>query len=140
MAMTVPQKRYFIKRIDEILAIKVLEVPSVQMKKDESMLKMFKDNKIVLKSPTAMREMVIKKMSKSQNYPYYGSSITLNDLMKNWDEKEKQYDESFDQAHTDRNAEIAMLEDKATHVKDVAMFGSEEIAHTMLKEFMEYTP
>ena len=138
--MTVPQKRYFIKRIDEILAIKVLEVPSVQMKKEESMLKMFKDNKIVLKSPAAMREMVIKKMGRGHSYPYYGSSISLSDLMKNWDEKEKQYDESFDQAHTDRNAEIAMLEDKATHVKDVAMFGSEEIAHTMLQEFMDYTP
>ena len=54
MSMTIPQKKYFVKRIDEILRAKLDSVQVVTFDKERQLADDFDNNKIVTKSPTGI--------------------------------------------------------------------------------------
>ena len=141
MAMTVPQKKYFIKRIDEICSMKIAKVPTLSMDKGVAIKRMIKDNTLRLQTRNQIHKTIMKELRKQNtNYYGFGMSLNLDQLYVNYEQTVKLWEDTRDDAEQERDTFIKSIEDKATHIKDVAMFGSEEIAHDMLQKFMDFTP
>ena len=140
--MTVPQKKYFCNRIDEIVAEKINELKDISSghSKDIAMMGLAQ-GKIQYPTIDIVKTAINRELDNGKNHGWGGGSlcsIEIEKLLIGFEEFRK----SIDSQVTDENTFIRKQRNKinaeATRIKDVAMFGSEEAAHAMLKEFVEW--
>jgi len=141
--MTVPQKKYFCTRIDEITAQKINDLKNVSAHSNKGMAQMgLANGKVEYPSD-------IKKIHKAidliigngKDTGWIGQNlghIEIEPMLKGFAEYKL---ELKDQIAEENNLIVNQrnkLHEEATRIKDVAMFGSEEAAHAMLKDFIEW--
>lgn len=140
--MTIPQKKYFIKRIDMILKDKLESVEHKTHNKDAQLLEDFKDNKIVTISPTAINNLVkaqLNRIHSGGGYGYsYGTNMKIEVLIKDYEKWEEKFEDAVAVSQRNYQAELSAIEDEAIKIKDICMFGSEELAHKMLEDFSKW--
>ena len=141
--MTVPQKKYFCKRIDEITTEKVNKLKDVTGMSNKAIAQMGLANGRV-KYPTDIKKVhkAIDLILGDGKDVHWGNSrlgeIDIKAMLKGFDD----YKEELKLKQAEENNDIVnqrnKLYEEATRIKDVAMFGSEEAAHAMLKDFIEW--
>jgi len=141
--MTVPQKKYFCTRIDEITTKKVNELKDVAGMTNKGIAQMGLANGKI-KYPTD-----IKKVQKAIDLVlgdgkdrHWGGSglgdIPIKSMLKGYEDYKQELEEEQARENNDIVNQRNKLYEEATRIKDVAMFGSEEAAHAMLKDFIEW--
>ena len=141
--MTVPQKKYFCNRIDEITLKKVNELPSVEDLYDKAMAKEgLEAGKVAYATHDTICERIDRILDGHNHgtYGYQGSlgNISIEDLLQGFHQyKRIKHDKRADEI-TVRNKEEDRLKKEATRIKDVAMFGNSAEAHIMLEEFIKW--
>lgn len=143
MGMTVPQKKYFIKRIDEVLQAKIMKLQDKKLHQDtKTDVSDFKqaldDGKLVLEDREVIKAALKRHFGHSTYYSFGGSTaIAFETIVKNLD----LWFKSREMARDEINAAISLEEraytEEATRIKDVAMFGNEQEAHEALRVFSE---
>lgn len=141
--MTIPQKKYFIKRIDMILVDKLASVEHKTLAKDTQLLEDFKSKKVETISLTAIKNLVKSQLTRLDSgggygYSGYGTNMQVQALIKNYDKWEEKFDEMVAEFQRNYQAELDAIQDESTKIKDICMFGSEELAHKMLEEFSKW--
>lgn len=141
--MTVPQKKYFCKRIDEITTEKVNKLKDVSGMSNKAIAQMGLANGRV-KYPTDIKKVqkAIDLILADGKDVHWGQArlgdIDIKAMLTGFDD----YKEELRIKQAEENNEIVnqrnQLYEEATRIKDVAMFGSEEAAHAMLKDFVEW--
>jgi len=141
--MTVPQKKYFCKRIDEICQKKVAELKDVKGGTNKAIAQMGLANGEI-RYPQEINkiwEAIDLVLGDGKDIHWGGTglgSIDIEPMLKGYHE----YKEKLQNEQAKENNDIVnqrnKLYEEATRIKDVAMFGSEEAAHAMLKEFIEW--
>jgi len=143
--MTVPQKKYFCKRIDEITEQKVNDL------KDTTGM----NNKAIAQLGLAKGEVQypqeIAKVWEAidlvladgkEGYGWGGGfhlgSIEVSAMLKGFSDFKTKCKNEITAENNAICDQRNKLYKEATRIKDVAMFGSEEAAHAMLKEFVEW--
>jgi len=141
--MTVPQKKYFCNRIDEITMQKISELPKVADLYDKQLAQ---EGLIAGKITYPTEDMfctAIDRILEGHNHGTYGfqgslGNISLEELLRGFED----YKRIRHNIRADENLEVRKQEEQlkaeSTRIKDVAMFGTEEAAHAMLKEFVEW--
>tara|TARA_R110002051_G_scaffold304036_1_gene373180 strand:+ start:520 stop:957 length:438 start_codon:yes stop_codon:yes gene_type:complete len=141
--MTVPQKKYFCNRIDEITLEKISKLEKVEDLYDR---RMAKDGLLEGKITYPTEDMVCTAIDRQLDGDGYGSygysgtlgNLSLTELLRGFED----YKNIRTGIRADENNELykqeRRLKQEATRIKDVAMFGTEEAAHAMLKEFVEW--
>jgi len=140
MSMTIPQKKYFIKRIDGILSDKLASVQSKHFDKERRLAEDFENNKIVTKSPQEIHELVnnILNRRRAEYTGYYSNSVSVDKLLKDHDKWEAKFEEEVGRAQHKYQEELDAISAESTKIKDICMFGSEELAHQMLEDFIKW--
>ena len=141
--MTVPQKKYFCKRIDEITNQKVSELKDVEAMSNKAIAAMGLANGKVL-YPADMSKIhgaIDLTINDGEDIRWGNStlgSLPIEPMLIGFSEFKHEMETKI----AKENAEIVNQRNKiyqeSTRIKDVAMFGSEEAAHAMLKEFVEW--
>jgi len=142
MGMTVPQKKYFCNRIDEITEQKVNDLKNVSAQSNKALAQMGLANGEIQYPDD------IKKVAKAidlilggKDNGWAGTSlgnIEIEPMLKGYSEfKAKMKDEITAENNDICNKRNAIY-DEATRIKDVAMFGSEQAAHALLEEFVKW--
>jgi len=141
--MTVPQKKYFCKRIDEITAQKVSELKDVEAMSNKAIAAMGLANGKVLypADMSKIHEAIDITINDGEDIRWGSSSLgslPVEPMLIGFSE----FKHDMETKIAKENAEIVNQRNKlykeATRIKDVAMFGSEETAHAMLKDFIEW--
>ena len=141
--MTVPQKKYFCKRIDEITNQKVSELKDVEAMSNKAIAAMGLANGKVLypADMSKIHEAIDLTINDSEDIRWGNStlgSLSIEPMLIGFSEFKHEMETKI----AKENAEIVNQRNKiyqeSTRIKDVAMFGSEEAAHAMLKEFVEW--
>jgi hypothetical protein len=143
--MTVPQKKYFCKRIDEITERKVNDLKDTKGMTNKAIAQMglAKGEVRYPQEIAKVWEAIDLILSDGkEGYGWGGSehlgTIEISAMLKGFsDYKTKCQNEITAENNTICNQRNKLYEE-ATRIKDVAMFGSEEAAHAMLKEFVEW--
>ena len=145
MSMTIPQKKYFCKRIDEILSSKISglnkqinavfnerEVADCMIMEGPDTLKIVSEDKL--------RKMILERIHKGaegwRSEEYLGT-FKVTELIIDYDKSKKQFErETYaeNQIIMDKQAE---LKEEASKIKDQAMFGNEQEAYLMLERFQD---
>ena len=141
--MTVPQKKYFCNRIDEITRQKIDELPKVADLYDK---KMAQDGLIEGKITYPTEDMIctaIDRILDGHNHGTYGyqgslGNMSLTELLRGFEDYKRIRTGIRAEENTKLWKQERKLNEEATRIKDVAMFGTEEAAHAMLKEFVEW--
>jgi len=141
--MTIPQKKYFIKRIDMILIDKLASVEHKTLARDTQLLEDFKSKKIGIISLTAINNLVksqLNRMDSGGGYGYsgYGTNMQVQTLIKNYSKWEEKFDKTVAEIGRNYQAELDAIRDESIKIKDICMFGSEELAHKMLEDFNKW--
>ena len=143
--MTVPQKKYFCKRIDEIVTQKVSELKDISGMSNKAIAQMGLANGRIEypKDIKKIHKAIDLILGDGKDIHWGGANlgdIAIEPMLKGFHEYKKeladQQAKDNNEIHNQRNK----LYEEATRIKDVAMFGSEEAAHAMLKEFIEWQP
>lgn len=141
--MTVPQKKYFCKRIDEITNQKVSELKDVEAMSNKAIAAMGLANGKVLypADMSKIHEAIDLTINDGEDIRWGNStlgSLSIEPMLIGFSEFKHEMETKI----AKENAEIVNQRNKiyqeSTRIKDVAMFGSEEAAHAMLKEFVEW--
>ena len=141
--MTVPQKKYFCKRIDEITTQKVSELKDVEAMSNKAIAAMGLANGKVLypADMSKIHEAIDLTINDGEDIRWGNStlgSLSIEPMLIGFSE----FKHEMETKKAKENAEIVNQRNKiyqeSTRIKDVAMFGSEEAAHAMLKEFVEW--
>ena len=141
MSLTIPQKKYLIKRIDEVANQKASQLKDPEtIKNREICQEGIKQGKVTLRTRKDIEKIVEATLSN----PSYGGwdntnigSVNLSDLLIGWEDylKDRQLSEAkVNQIIVERRNAIYK---EATKIKDQAMFGTEQEAYAMLDKFME---
>ena len=145
MSMTIPQKKYFVKRIDEIVAQKkmALEKDKIEMPGDNVLfLKGVEDGTLKIRSLSDIEKIVIYQVSDSDSIysSSYMRSVDVRDIYEGYEELKKKTkgEVAENKAKIDKLSQ--QIDKEATVVKDSAMFGDETQAYTMLEKFVEWQP
>lgn len=143
MSMTIPQKKYFCKRIDEILSTKISSL-------NKQINAIFNEKEVaecmIMEGPDALKtvsgdelkKMILKRIhegAEGWRSDEYLGTFKVTDLIIDYDKCKKQYEkETYDenQIVMDKQAE---LREEASKIKDQAMFGNEQEAYIMLEKF-----
>ena len=143
--MTVPQKKYFCKRIDEIVTQKVGKLKDISGMSNKAIAQMGLANGRI-EYPNDIKKIhkaIDLVLGDGKDIHWGGANlgdISIEPMLKGFHD----YKEELAQKQAEENNEIHnqrnKLYEEATRIKDVAMFGSEEAAHAMLKEFIEWQP
>ena len=143
MGMTVPQKKYLMTRIDEILWEKVGAIEKMKLSGDRSndardFSNALKNGTLSLISESKMTKLIIdfvlKKIPHYQTF-HSSTSIALDDIVENLDKWFLSRKDARAEIYEQWDNKILMITAEATRVKDEAMFGNEQEAHEMLKQF-----
>lgn len=143
MSMTIPQKKYFCKRIDEILSTKISslnkqinavfnerEVADCMIMEGPDTLKIVSNDKL--------KRMILRRIyegAEGWRSDEYLGTFKVTDLIVDYDKSKKQFEaETYaeNQIIMDKQAE---LREEASKIKDQAMFGNEQEAYIMLEKF-----
>jgi len=140
--MTVPQKKYFCTRIDEITAQKVNDLKEVSAHSNKGIAQMgLANGEIEYPFDIDKIHKAIDLILDGQDSGWTGQnlgSIDIEPMLKGYAEyKLKLADKITEENNLIVNQRNKLYEE-ATRIKDVAMFGSEEAAHAMLKDFIEW--
>ena len=145
MSMTIPQKKYFVKRIDEIVAQKkmALEKDKIEMPGDNVLfLKGVEDGTLKIRSLSDIEKIVIYQVTDSDSIysSSYMRSVDVRDIYEGYEELKKKTkgEVAENKAKIDKLSQ--QIDKEATVVKDSAMFGDETQAYTMLEKFVEWQP
>ena len=145
MSMTIPQKKYFVKRIDEIVAQKkmALEKDKIEMPGDNVLfLKGVEDGTLKIRALSDIEKIVIYQVTDSDSIysSSYMRSVDVRDIYEGYEELEKKTkgEVAENKAKIDKLSQ--QIDKEATVVKDSAMFGDETQAYTMLEKFVEWQP
>ena len=141
MSLTITQKKYLIKRIDEVANQKASQLKDPEsIKNREICQEGIKEGKVTLRTRKDIEKIVESTLSN----PSYGGwdntnigSVNLSDLLIGWEDylKDRQLSEAkVNQIIVERRNAIYK---EATKIKDQAMFGTEQEAYAMLDKFME---
>ena len=141
MSLTIPQKKYLIKRIDEVANQKASQLKDPETVKNREICQEgIKQGKVTLRTRKDIEKIVEATLSN----PSYGGwdntnigSVNLSDLLIGWEDylKDRQLSEAkVNQIIVERRNAIYK---EATKIKDQAMFGTEQEAYAMLDKFME---
>ena len=141
MSLTIPQKKYLVKRIDEVANQKANELKDPEGLKNKQVCQEgIKEGKVDLRTRKDIEKLVSHCLSES-GYGGWDStslgSIQLKDLLIGWEDylKERQLSEAeVNRIIVERRNAIF---EEATKIKDQAMFGTEQEAYAMLDKFME---
>mgnify|MGYP003131764925 FL=1 len=141
--MTVPQKKYFCNRIDEITAQKVNELKDVSSAGNKEIAKMGLANGEIRYPQEIAKiwEAIDLVLNSGPESAWSGSSlgsIDIEPMLKGYVEFKKKLADDMQKENNSILTQRNKLYEEATRIKDVAMFGSEEAAHAMLKEFVEW--
>ena len=140
MSLTIPQKKYLIKRIDEVANQKASQLKDPETVKNREICQGgIKQGKVTLRTRKDIEKIVEATLSN----PSYGGwdntnmgSVNLSDLLIGWEDylKDRQLSEAkVNQIIVERRNAIYK---EATKIKDQAMFGTEQEAYAMLDKFM----
>ena len=141
--MTVPQKKYFCKRIDEITTKKVSELKDATGLSNKAIAQMgIANGKIKYPDDIKKVHKAIDLVLGDGKDVHWGGvglgDLPIQSMIKGFDD----YKRELEQEQAEENSKIVnqrnKLYEEATRIKDVAMFGSEEAAHAMLKDFIEW--
>ena len=141
--MTVPQKKYFCKRIDEITAQKISELKDVEAMSNKAIAAMGLANGEIRypQEISKIWEAIDLTINDGEDIRWGNStlgSISIEPMLIGF----SKFKHEMETKIAKENAEIVNQRNKiyqeSTRIKDVAMFGSEEAAHAMLKEFIEW--
>ena len=143
--MTVPQKKYFCKRIDEITEQKVNDIKDIKSMSNKAIAQMG-----LAKGEVTYPQEIAKVWEAidlalgdgKEGYSWGGTenlgAINVIHMLGGFsDFKTKCVKETTAENNTICNQRDELIKE-ATRIKDVAMFGSEEAAQAMLKEFVEW--
>ena len=141
--MTVPQKKYFCTRIDEITAQKVNELKDVNSAGNKEVAKMGLANGEIRYPQEIAKiwEAIDLVLSSGPENSWSGSSlgsIDIEPMLSGYAEFKKKLADEMQHENNNILTQRNKLYEEATRIKDVAMFGSEEAAHAMLKDFIEW--
>jgi len=144
MGMTVPQKKYFIKRIDEVLMAKVSELNKQRLHQDSSSdLNDFQEalarGVLTLEGIEQIQAACIKYFTSKSFYSFgLSSAIPIEKVVKDLDLWFKSRDMARDDINLKLSHEETRLREEATRIQDVAMFGNEQEAHEALRQFENF--
>ena len=141
--MTVPQKKYFCKRIDEITTEKVNKIKDVSGMTNKAIAAMGLANGKIRypQEISKIWEAIDLTINDGEDIRWGNStlgSISIEPMLIGFSE----FKHDMETKIAKENAEIVNQRNEiykeSTRIKDVAMFGSEEAAHAMLKDFIEW--
>lgn len=143
MSMTIPQKKYFCKRIDEILAQKthLINKEKVSHLNEREVADCMIDGnikKLKILSYKTIKTIVfdrIRNGAPGWRHEEYMGDIKVKDLILNYEEKKEQYHRECLEENREIDKKIRRLQEKASEIKDQAMFGNEQEAYEMLEDF-----
>jgi len=142
--MTVPQKKYFCNRIDEIRARKENEIWN-KMEADANepavCLSGISEGKVRIITRNQL-EKLVKSSLKGNGTPRYSSTympnIDIEKLMIGWESYKQRNAYTSATKRKEVDDSIEKLREEATKIKDIAMFGNSAEAHIMLQEFIKW--
>jgi|TARA_R110000765_G_scaffold71690_2_gene139165 hypothetical protein len=143
MGMTVPQKKYFCNRIDEITLRKENDIwNKVKEPKNEKAicLEGLDDGKIKLINQSQM-EKLIRNNLKSSGPQYshsYMPNINIESFFIGWESYLRKSSYINSTLRNEADEKVQKIREEATKIKDIAMFGNSAEAHIMLKEFVKW--
>ena len=143
MSMTVPQKKYFCNRIDEISIKKETEIRNKVKKlknEKEICLEGLDEGKVKLINQSQM-EKLIRNNLKSSGPQYshsYMPNINIEDFFIGWESHLRKSSYINAALCNETDEKVQKIRDEATNIKDIAMFGSSAEAHMMLGEFIKW--
>lgn len=143
MSMTIPQKKYFCKRIDEILSSKISdlnkEINSVFNEREVAdCMIMEGPDTLKIVSEDKLKRMILRRIlegTEGWNAKEYLGTFQVRDLIVDYDKCKEQFERE-----TYAENQIVMdkqkkLREEAAKIKDQAMFGNEQEAYIMLEKF-----
>ena len=143
MSMTIPQKKYFCKRIDEILSKKISDLNKqinaiFNEREVADCMIMEGPDKLKVVSEDKLKRMVLRRILEGDEgwrAKEYLGSFKVTDLIIDYDKSKKQFEKE-----TYAENQIVMdkqekLREEAAKIKDQAMFGNEQEAYVMLEDF-----
>ena len=141
--MTVPQKKYFCKRIDEITNQKVSELKDVEAMSNKAIAAMGLANGKVLypADMSKIHEAIDVTINDGEDIRWGNStlgSLPIEPMLIGFSEFKHEMNTKIAKENSEIVNQRNKLYEEATRIKDVAMFGSEEAAHAMLKDFIEW--
>tara|TARA_A100000172_G_scaffold9008_2_gene4905 strand:+ start:74 stop:508 length:435 start_codon:yes stop_codon:yes gene_type:complete len=141
--MTVPQKKYFCKRIDEITNQKVSELKDVEAMSNKAIAAMgLANGKIRYPQEISKIWEAIDLIINDGEDIRWGSStlgsLVIEPMLIGFSEFKHEMTTKIAKENSEIVNQRNKLYEEATRIKDVAMFGSEEAAHAMLKDFIEW--
>jgi len=138
--MTIPQKKYFIKRIDEVASQKVRKLQDNQSSSECIIAKQgLKSGDIQYTDFDKMKSMIDKSLDRARN-GWSGSNlgtVDVRDLIEGFEVYEKQVNAELAAENDKISEKRQLINEEATRIKDQAMFGSEQEAYEMLNQFVE---
>lgn len=140
--MTVPQKKYFCNRIDEITETKVRALVNtlVQNETDKNIcIQGLEEGKIEVRGISEIKKIIVKSfLAKSGYNSSYMPNIGIEKFLKGYEQYQRKYLHQQSVAGMKIDNKVKLLRHKATEVKDVAMFGTEVEAHKTLAMFIKF--
>jgi len=141
--MTVPQKKYFCKRIDEITNQKVSELKDVEAMSNKAIAAMgLANGKVRYPQEISKIWEAIDLIINDGEDIRWGSStlgsLVIEPMLIGFSEFKHEMTTKIAKENSEIVNQRNKLYEEATRIKDVAMFGSEEAAHAMLKDFIEW--
>lgn len=142
MSLTIPQKKYLVKRIDEVANNKANALKDVSAVKNRQLCKEGIDaGRVDIRTRPDIVKIIENALVSTDGYGHWDTvslgSIKIENLIIGWDDflKENELDiASKNRKIIERRNAIF---EEATKIKDKAMFGTEQEAYAMLDQFME---
>ena len=143
--MTVPQKKYFCKRIDEITERKINDLKDTKGMSNKAIAQMglAKGEVSYPQEIAKVWEAIDLILANGKEQYNWGNSdnlgaIEISAMLRGFDDYKTELQNEITAENNTICEQRNKLYEEATRIKDVAMFGSEEAAHAMLKEFVEW--
>jgi len=141
--MTVPQKKYFCQRIDEITGQKISELKEVPAHTNKGIAQMGLANGRIEypEELTKIHKAIDLILGDGKEIGWTNrdlGSIVIEPMLKGYIEYKAELEDEITEQNNKISNQRNKLHEEATRIKDVAMFGSEEAAQAMLKDFVEW--
>ena len=141
--MTVPQKKYFCNRIDEITTQKISELKEEPALTNKAIAQMgLATGRIEYPEElTKIHKAIDLIIGNGKDVGWTNrdlGSIDIEPMLKGYSEYKAELEDEITEENNKIVNQRNKLSEEATRIKDVAMFGSEEAAHAMLKDFVEW--
>lgn len=142
MSMTVPQKKYFCNRIDEITSEKQLALrkkPRIVQTDREICQEGLDNGKIKLINEAELVNIAKKHLKNTGHYgDNYMPKLDFEKIVKGYESYKSKKEKINDNYQQSYNLKVRELNKQATLIKDIAMFGSSAEAHLLLREFVQW--